>query len=164
MYTNLTLSTSFAYVILPNVLLGIGVISIFVPISSIALGTLPKSELSNGAGLHSLAKCVMTSFTVSISTALVTRLSQIHQNFLVGDLSPLKNAYRYKLAKISHKMAVHAPNIIATTKAKGILYKQMLVQAKIMSFSNVFALFALIAFVLAPFAFLLTVTNKRPES
>lgn len=163
LYTQLTLMTTFMYVILPNVLLGVGVIMIFVPISAIALGTLPKSQLANGAGLHSLVKCVMTSFVVSISTALVTRLSQVHQNYLVGNLSIYKSAYRYKLSMITHKLISHYPHIVGGVKAKGILYKQLIIQSKIMAFSDVFALFALMALILAPFAFLLTVTNKRPE-
>ena len=61
-YTNLTLMTSFGYIVLPNVILGVGVILTFIPTSGLVLGTLPKSQLSDGAGLHSLAKSVATVF------------------------------------------------------------------------------------------------------
>lgn len=161
MYTNLNLSTSFTYIIIPNVLMGVGVILIFIPISAIALGTLPKSELANGAGLHSLAKCVATSFVVSFSSTLIARLSQIHQTNLVGNLSIYKSTFHYKIGALSHKLAVYYPHVVAIKKSNGILYKQLLVQSRLMAFSDVFAIFALLAFILLPFSFLLTVKPRK---
>ena len=159
MYANLNLAISFDYVVIPNILMGIGVILVFIPVSGLVLGTLPKSELSNGAGLHSLCKCVMTAFVVSMSSTLVARLSQVHQTYLVHNLSNFNLAFQSRL----HSMAgnfMHFASNYATHKAGGLLYKQMLVQAKLMSYVDVFEMFALIVFLLIPFGFLLKVPKK----
>ena len=157
MYANLNLSISFAYVVIPNVLMGIGVILTFIPISGLVLGTLPKSELSNGAGLHSLSKCVMTAFVVSMSSTLVARLSQVHQTYLVKNLSVYNNVFQHKLNLMTHKFMALYPSITASHKAGGLFYKQLLVQSRLMAFVDVFEIFALIAFCLIPWSFLLKV-------
>ena len=97
MYANLNLMISFQFAVLPNILMGIGVILVFIPVSGLVLGTLPKTELSNGAGLHSLCKCVMTAFVVSMSSTLVARLSQVHQTYLVENLSNFNLIFQQKI-------------------------------------------------------------------
>lgn len=163
MYANLNLGISFDYVVLPNILMGVGVILVFIPVSGLVLGTLPKTELSNGAGLHSLCKCVMTAFVVSMSSTLVARLSQVHQTYLVRHLSNFNLIFQQKLhALTGHFM--YFSNNYATHKAGGLLYKQLLAQSKLMAFVDVFEIFALIAFVLIPFGFLLKVPKKEKQS
>ncbi len=163
MYSNLNLQISFNYVVIPNVLMGIGVILVFIPISALCLGTLPRSELSNGAGLHSLSKCVMTAFVISMSSTLVTRLSQLHQTYLVKNLSNFSLTYQTHLNATAHKLmtAFTAPDSMA--RAGGYFYRQLQQQAKLMSFVDVFEMFALIAFCLVPLAFFLNVNFKSQQ-
>lgn len=159
MYANLNLGISFNYVVLPNILMGIGVILVFIPVSALVLGTLPKSQLSAGAGLHSLCKCVMTAFVVSMSSTLVARLSQVHQTYLVHNLSNFNLAFQMRLHSMAGNFMQFASNY-ATHKAGGLLYRQMLSQARLMSYVDVFEMFALIAFILIPFGFLLKVPKR----
>lgn len=160
-YTNLTLMTSFGFIILPNILLGVGVILTFIPISGLVLGTLPKSELSNGAGLHSLAKCVATVLSISLSSTMVARLSQVHQTYLVGNLALTNPVYYHRLSLMTHKFMSSLPEFAAMHKAGAVYYKQLIVQAKIFAYSDVFALFALVSFFMIPLGFLLKVNLKK---
>lgn len=159
MYVNLNMSISFDYVVIPNILMGIGVILVFIPVSGLVLGTLPKTELSNGAGLHSLCKCVATACVVSLSSTLVARLSQVHQTYLVENLSNFNLVFQNKLQAMSGHFMSFSSNY-ALHKSGGVFYKQLIAQSKLMAFVDVFALFALIAFVLIPFSFLLKVPKK----
>lgn len=159
MYANLNLMISFQFAVLPNILMGIGVILVFIPVSGLVLGTLPKTELSNGAGLHSLCKCVMTAFVVSMSSTLVARLSQVHQTYLVGNLSNFNLIFQQKIHAMSGHFMSFSSNY-AMHKAGGLLYKQLLAQSKLMAYVDVFEAFALIAFILIPFGFLLKVPKK----
>ena len=86
-YTNVNLAVSFLYVSIPNFLLGIGVILTFIPISALALGTLPKEDLANGASLHNFCKTIGVAIIVSMSSTIVARHSQMHQGYLVDNLS-----------------------------------------------------------------------------
>ena len=62
-----------------------------------------------------------------------------------------------------HSMAGHFMSFAsnyATHKAGGLLYKQLLSQSKLMAYVDVFEMFALVAFILIPFGFLLKVPKR----
>lgn len=160
-YTNLTLMTSFGFIVVPNIILGVGVILTFIPISGLVLGTLPKKELSNGAGLHSLAKTVATVLSISLSSTMVARLSQAHQTYLVGNLSLNNPVFFQRLSITAHKFMTSLPEFTAIHKASALYYKQLIVQSKIFAYADVFALFALVAFCMIPLGFLLNVKIKK---
>lgn len=162
MYAGITLTTSFSYIVFPNILLGVGVILTFIPISALTLGTLPKADMSNGAGLHSLSKCVATAFITSLSTTFVARFSQVHQTYLLDNMSVYNPVFRHHFEAIKGGLLTHFPAFIAAKKANIILYHQLLSQSKLYSFVDVFQIFALIAFLLTPLAFLLKI--KPPKS
>lgn len=162
-YTNLTSMTSFGFIVLPNVILGVGVILTFIPISGLVLGTLPKSELSNGAGLHSLAKSVATVLSISLSSTMVARLSQAHQVFLVENLSNTNPVFYNRMSIMAHKFMISLPQYSAIHKAGVLYYKQLIVQAKIFAYSDAFAIFALMAFCMIPLGFLLKVNIKKAK-
>ena len=161
MFMNLNLSVSFTYVAIPNIIMGVGVILVFIPVSSLVLGTLPKSELSNGASLHSLCKCVATAFVISMSSTLVARHSQMHQVYLVRHLSNFNLVFQHKFAAMVNTFMASASSVFAQHKANGFFYKQLVQQSRLMAFVDVFELFALLAFILIPYAFALKVNIKN---
>ena len=139
--------------------MGIGVILTFIPISGLVLATLPKSELSNGAGLHSLSKCVTTAFVVSLSSTLVARLSQVHQTYLVKNVSMFNPIFQHKVSVMAHKF-MSGYSVFANHKAQALMYNQLLEQSRLMAYVDVFEIFALIAFFLIPWAFFLKIKNR----
>lgn len=155
MYTNLNLDVSFFYVSIPNILLGIGVIMALTPISALVLGTLPKSELSNGSSLHNLCKTVGQAFVVSLSSTMVARHAQLHQGFLVENLSKFNLIFQNKMASLTHTFMGNVTNTFAVTKANAIVYKQMVAQSTLFAYVDTFAAVALMAFLLIPLAFFL---------
>lgn len=160
-FTQLNLNVSFGYFFLPNILLGAGIMFAFIPITKLALSTVPKEKLALAAGLHSLIKCVITAFTVSITNALVIAFSQIHQNYLVSNMHVGNMPFVIKLSASISKFCTHFPEHTSILKANGILYKQMLTQAKLMSYVDVFAIFALLCFLLIPFCFAFKITKEQ---
>ena len=164
MYAGISVSTSFSYIVFPNVLLGVGVILTFIPISALTLGTLPKSEMSNGAGLHSLSKCVATAFITSLSSTFVARLSQLHQTYLVDNMSHFNPIFLHRFEAIASSLMTNFSSVIASKKANVILYNQLLEQSRVYAFVDVFQLFALIAFLLTPLAFFLKIKKEKNEN
>lgn len=153
MYTNVNLAVSFFFVSIPNFLLGVGVILTFIPISALALGTLPKEELSNGASLHNFCKTIGVAIVVSMSSTLVARHSQMHQNFLVDNLSNYNLVFQNKMAGWTHTFMSSASSSFAINKANAYAYKQMVVQSTLFAYVDTFAIVAMLAFVLIPLAF-----------
>lgn len=164
MFTNVNLSVSFIYVSIPNVLLGIGVILTFIPISALALGTLPKDQLANGASLHNFCKTVGAAVVVSVSSTIVARHSQIHQTYLVDNLSNFNLVFQNKMTSFIHTFSLFASSSFAQIKANAYVYKQLIVQARLMSYVDVFALFALLAFILIPVSFMLNTNVNEKDA
>lgn len=160
MYTNVNLAVSFLFVSIPNFLLGVGVILTFIPISALALGTLPKEDLANGASLHNFCKTIGVAIIVSMSSTLVARHSQMHQNYLVDNLSNFNLVFQNKMAAWTHTFMSGASSTFATHKANAYAYKQMIVQSTMFAYVDTFAIVALLAFVLIPLPFLLKKEKK----
>lgn len=153
MYTNVNLAVSFLYVSIPNILLGVGVILTFIPISALALGTLPKEQLANGASLHNFCKTIGVAIVVSMSSTLVARHSQMHQNYLVDNLSNYSLIFQNKMAGWTHTFMSNASSAFAANKANAYAYKQMITQSTLFAYVDTFAIVAALAFILIPIAF-----------
>ena len=153
LYTNVNLSVSFLYVSIPNILLGVGVILTFIPVSALALGTLPKEQLANGASLHNFCKTIGVAVVVSMSSTLVARHSQIHQNYLVDNLSNFNPVFQERMAGWVHTFISGASSTFAVDKANAFAYKQMVMQSTLFAYVDTFAIVAALAFLLIPIAF-----------
>ena len=160
-FINLNLSVSFIYIAIPQVLMGIGVIMTFIPVSSLVLGTLPKPELTNGSSLHNLCKSTMTAIIASVASTLVARHSQMHQVYLVDNLSNFNLVFQQKFAALVHTFMSNASGSFAAIKANSYMYKSLLTQSRLMAYVDVFETFAFIAFLLIPLAFLFNTENKH---
>ena len=160
-YTNVNLSVSFLYVSIPNFLLGIGVILTFIPISALALGTLPKEYLADGASLHNFCKTVGVAFIVSMSSTLVARHSQIHQGYLVDNLSNYSLIFQNKMAAWTNTFIQGASSSFALNKANAYAYKQMATQSTLFAYVDTFAIVAMLAFILIPAALFMKIKNDN---
>lgn len=163
MYASLNLNVSFWYVSIPNILLGIGVILALTPVSALVLGTLPKNELANGSSLHNLCKTVGQAFVVSMSSTLVARHTQLHQGFLVENLSNFNLVFQQKMAGLTHTFMSNASSTFATTKANAYIYKQLVEQSTLFAYVDTFAVVALMAFILIPLAFFLNTNIDKKQ-
>lgn len=160
LYTNVNLAVSFLYVSIPNFLLGVGVILTFIPISALALGTLPKEQLANGASLHNFCKTIGVAIVVSMSSTIVARHSQVHQGYLVDHLSNYNLVFQNKMASLTHTFLGSASHTFALTKANAFVYKQMVAQSTLFAYVDAFAIVALLAFILIPASFFMSTDSK----
>lgn len=161
MYTNVNLAVSFLYVSMPNVLLGVGVILTFIPVSALALGTLPKEELANGASLHNFCKTIGVAIIVSLSSTLVARHSQIHQGYLVDNLSNFNLVFQNKMTGWVNTFISGGSSVFATNKANAYAYKQMVAQSTLFAYVDTFAIVAALAFILIPIPFFMKLNEKN---
>ena len=161
MLTRMNLTSSIDSIILPNILLCIGVPTAFVPITALSFQTLPASKNADAAALHALFKNVVTAIATAVSATFIARVSQVHQNYLVGDLSHHNAMFRYKLMMLHNKFLIHYPEVVAARKANGMLYKELLQQARLASFYDVFALLAFLCIIIIPVLYLLKIKKVK---
>lgn len=161
MLTRMNLTSSMDSIVLPNLLLCIGVPTAFVPITAMSFTTLPAAKNADAAALHALFKNVVTAVATAVSSTFIARVSQVHQTYLVDNLSYQSIAFRYKLLMLTNKFLKHYPEVVAARKANGMLYKEMLQQARLASFYDIFAILALMCVIIIPVLFLLKIKRVK---
>lgn len=161
MMASMNLTSSMSSVILPNILLCIGVPTAFVPITALSFQTLPSKKNADAAALHALFKNVVTAISTAMSATFIARVSQVHQNYLVGDLAHHNWMFRYKLLMLKSKFLIHYPEVLAMRKANGMLYRELLQQSRLASFYDVFALLALLCVIIIPLMIFLKIKRVR---
>lgn len=162
MLTQMNPASSMESIVLPNILLCIGVPTAFVPITALSFQTLPASKNADAAALHALFKNIMTAIATSISATFIARASQVYQNYFVANLCPHNPMFHYKFTLLKHKFMAYYPSVLAARKADGMLYKQLLNQARLASFFDIFTLLALL--MLAAIPLILLLKNKKAKN
>ena len=163
MLTQMNTTSSMESIILPNILLCIGVPTAFVPITALSFQTLPASKNADAAALHALFKNLVTAIATSASATFIARVSQVHQNYLVGNLSPHNPVFQYKFAALKAKFMHLYPSVLAARKADGMLYRQLQQQARLASFFDVFTVLALLCIIIIPILYILKVKKAKAQ-
>ena len=161
MLTQMNPSSSMESIVLPNILLCIGVPTAFVPITALSFQTLPASKTADAAALHALFKNIVTAIATSVSSTFIARVSQVYQNYFVANLSTENPVYHAKLAAAQAKFMHYYPAYVASRKAGGSLYRELLSQARLASFFDVFTILALIIVLIIPFVLILKYKRAR---
>ena len=162
--SNLNTTASIETVILPNILLCIGVPTAFIPITALAFQTLDAKRTADAAALHAMFKNVITAVATSVSATFIARVSQVHQTYLVHNLSGENPHFYHKLMAAQVKFSTYFNHYTAARKAGGSLYNQMLAQARLCSFYDAFQLLALLCILVIPFVIILKTKSKKRKS
>lgn len=160
MFINFNLEVSPVTIILPNIIFGFGVVFAIVPISAIALCSLPKELTPSAAGVHSLSKCVMGSIGTSLASSCIIGFGQIHQNYLVKNMTVHSMNFVKHFNHLQKFFLVHGDIISASKKANVMLYKQLLAQSKLCAISDIFLIISTLAFIAIFIVFLLQDKKK----
>jgi MFS transporter, DHA2 family, multidrug resistance protein len=165
-FGNINLQIATVDVMWPNVLSGLGTACIFVPLTTLAMGSLPNEEMGNAAGIFNLARNIGGGIGISLTTTLVARGTQIHQALLVGNLSPLRPVFGQYLHKTAGALAAHAGAAAAQQGAYGLLYGTLQRQASLFAYVDTFRLLALLCLACIPVVFLFkrTKPGKGPAA
>ena len=161
MLTQMNPNSSMESIVLPNLLLCIGVPTAFVPITALSFQTLPATKNADAAALHALFKNILTAISTSISATFIARVSQVYQSYYVGNLSPHNPMFTYKTMILKQKMMTYYPSVVASKKAYGLLYRELLAQARLSSFFMIFTLLALLMLSAIPIILLLKNKAKK---
>lgn len=155
MLTQMNPNSSMESIVLPNILLCIGVPTAFVPITALSFQTLPSTKNADAAALHALFKNIITAVATSVSATFIARASQVFQSYFVRNLSTENPMFQIKLNALQTKFLHYYPTFTAARKASGTIYKQLLAQARLASFFEVFTVLALMMLLVIPFIYML---------
>jgi DHA2 family multidrug resistance protein len=140
----LTLQMAMSNVVLANILAGFGSGCLFVPLTTLAVGTLSNAQIGNAIGLQNLIRNTGGSIGLSLVSTLQQRLSQKHQFLMVGQMSPLNLQYQQKTVALQHIFEQRFNPSDALAHARGELYQTLLQQSSYWAFMDLFFMLACI--------------------
>jgi DHA2 family multidrug resistance protein len=157
---NINLQIGMSNVVWPIIGTGIGISAIFVPLSTITVGTLHKEEMGNATGLFNLMRNIGGGMGIALTTTMLARMSQVHQAILVGHLTPYDPAYQIAFQRIQGLLA-QAGSGIANPLTYGLIYQELVRQSTLMAFVDNFHIVGMVSLAIIPAVFLFK--KVRPQ-
>ena len=131
----------------PNVLNGIAIGLIFVPLVTIANDKLPMNKLGQASGLFNLMRNLGGGVGIAISTTMIARGSQAHQTFLAAHVNVFNPNYNAARDQLMQATGAH--------DVTGALYRIVLQQAGLLAYIDAFTVMAVLCVSCVPMVFFL---------
>jgi DHA2 family multidrug resistance protein len=148
-FGQLNLDVASSNVMWPNIFNGFGTSMIFVPLTTITMGTLRNEQMGNATGIFNLMRNLGGGIGISMVTTLLARSAQTHQATMVGHLSPYEPAYQAWISSLNHATGAPAPSL----GTYAVLYGQLLRQANLLAYMDNFRLLAGLTLLCLPIVF-----------
>jgi DHA2 family multidrug resistance protein len=163
MLSHLNLGISMASVAVPNVLNGFAGGLIFVPLTTLAMSKLHKQEIGNAAGLYNLVRNIGGSIGIASATTLLVRRTQIHQSYLVANLTSTDQLAGQLMHGLQSKLQMTGMDAhTAIQGSLGSLYSMVQQQASLLSYMDNFFLLAALSVLCLPLILLFQRAKKQP--
>ncbi len=105
-FGGLNLEIAIRNVTWPNVISGLAMGFVFVPVTTACMANLPNEQMGNATGIFNLMRNIGGSFGISLATTLVARGAQAHQAMMVGHLSPYDPHFQQYLRTLTGAVAL----------------------------------------------------------
>jgi DHA2 family multidrug resistance protein len=142
----LTLEISPSSLLWPIVFSGMASGMVFVPLSTISVGTLKNEQIGNASGLFNLMRNVGGGIGISLVNTLVSRHSQIHRAELVQNLAPENPVFQQFYQSTERAMAPFASPNVAAQRAYGLIQGTLDAQSAAFAYVDVFRFLAFACF------------------
>lgn len=159
--TDINLQISISSIVIPNIISGLAMGFIFIPLTTTAMGTLSNDQIGNASGIFNLMRNTGGGVGIAAVTAFLTRWTQTHQAILVSHLTPYDPAFQQRVGQMQGAFTPHAGAYAATQQAYAGIYGILVRQATVLSYIDVFRLLAFMCLLCVPAAFLFKRVRAR---
>ncbi|HXX58761.1 MAG TPA: DHA2 family efflux MFS transporter permease subunit [Thermodesulfovibrionales bacterium] len=150
------LLAGFDTVIWPRIVLGVGMGFLFIPLTTLTMSSVKKEDMANAAAIYNLLRNLGGSFGVAFVTTMIARRAQLHQSRLVEHLTPFHTGYQLAVEKTAAVLQGRGLGTVSADQGgPGAIYAQLLRQASMMSFNDVFHLLSILMIVILPLVLLM---------
>ncbi len=147
----------FYELLLPQILRGVGLMFCIVPITSIALGTLPPQKLKNASGLFNLTRNLGGAIGLALINTLLNDRTDLHLARLHESLSWGHTKAEETLANLTQAYATLGSDAeLAALKRMALLARR---ESLVMALGDVFFVLTIAFFLLVPLVFIM----RRPR-
>jgi DHA2 family multidrug resistance protein len=153
--SHINLGVSMVSIIVPNLLNGFSGGLIFVPLTTMTMARLRKEEIGNASGIYNLMRNIGGSIGIASVTTVLVRSSQIHQSYLVANITAGSSGVVEILHGLQAKFSLGGTDsYTAYQKALGALYESMQRQASLLAYTDNFRLLGYLSLLCIPLAVL----------
>lgn len=139
----------------PIVMSGFFLGFVFVPLATVAMGTLPDEQIGNASGLYNLFRNLGGGVGISLVETIVARHEQMHRSDLVKYVNPGHEASRNAIGAIGGLLRHHFDATGALHRALALLDLSVNQQAALLSYIDDFRYLAIACAITVPIAFAL---------
>ena len=141
----LTLQIALVNVVPANIIAGFATGCLFVPLTTLSVGTLQNEQIGNAIALQNLIRNTGGSIGLSLVSTLQERFSQAHQSMMAAQMSALNPQFQQKTDAIQRIFQQRFTSADALEHAHGLLYQTLLQQSSYWAFVNLFFLVACVS-------------------
>jgi DHA2 family multidrug resistance protein len=151
-----SLSVDFNTIFWPRVVLGLGMGFLFIPLTTMTMSGIRKEEMGNATAIFNLLRNLGGSFGVAFVTTLLARRAQFHQVHLAEHLTSLDRNFQMALPRISQMLQGRGfISNLSHQGGLGAIYSQLLREASMLSFNDVFYLLSFMMMLILPLVLLM---------
>jgi DHA2 family multidrug resistance protein len=133
------LQADFWTFVVPRITLGLGMGFSFIPLTTLTLSHIPRELMGQATSMYNLLRNLGGSVGIAFVTTFLARRAQFHQTRLTEHLTPFDPAYALAKARAAAELAARgAPG----AGSDGVIYAQLLRQARMLAFNDTFAVTA----------------------
>lgn len=151
---DINLEIGMASIVWPNVLNGLATGFLFVPLTTMTMGTLRNEQIGTATGIFNLMRNIGGSVGISAVATMLARGAQTHQALMVGDLSLYRRAFGARLGLLRQTLDPHVGAPAAAKTAYALIYQTLLRQATLLAYVDNFRVLALLCLLCLPWVFL----------
>ncbi len=154
--SHLNLNAGYWDVFWPQLLQGVAMACIFIPLMTTSMSGISKEKMGNATSLYNLMRNIGGSFGIATMTTFLARRQQVHQSQLISHITPMDLRARQALQGLERFFYQHgASGHDAMRKSLGALYGMVQQQAAMLSFVEAFWVMGVIFWAMIPLLLLL---------
>jgi DHA2 family multidrug resistance protein len=126
----------------PNVVMGLSLGLVFVPLNTAAMGSLAQELMGGASGILNLMRNIGGSIGISVATTMLARDTQTHYNLMVGRINPSNHHFQTYLHGVTGFLAKSADPVLAQHKTFSLLQALLDQQASLLAYLDNFQFMA----------------------
>ncbi|MBZ5497475.1 MAG: DHA2 family efflux MFS transporter permease subunit [Acidobacteriia bacterium] len=158
-FARISLEAGYWNIFWPQLVQGIGLGLLFVPLATVTMDRIPKEKMGNATSLFNLMRNIGGSTGIAVIGTILTRQQQVHTNVLGARINPYDMDSQIMVQRMKTMfLGQGADAVTATKRTYAALFGMTQQQAGILSFNDAFRLLGLIFVLLTPLVLLM----RRP--
>jgi DHA2 family multidrug resistance protein len=163
-FSGLNLYAGYWDIFWPQVVQGIALSFLFVPLMTLSMAGIAKEKMGNATSIFNLMRNIGGSFGIAVMTTFLSRRTQMHQSRLVEHVRPGSGStYRMLHQMQAYFISKGFSHFDASRRALAKMYGMLQSQASMISFNEAFWVMGVVFLLMVPLIAILRYTKPLPQ-